>query len=439
MIGIGRSVRHSCWRDWSDAGLLASSLLADCRSYARVGGDLAAKATLTSMRICLASTGVRDRCRIDFSIRYIVRDIIQIDMALANAATRGLACNNCRSWVLRSFIISIGGGVVQPMAAQRRPFSRPARNYNEAKDAFRLKDEHALNDINTHLQSGNDSFDIAAPKQPAEAPSEEAEILSEEAEELESLDDPTEAHVPWYLQEQPQESAEPSPIAHRQRLPDLPEYAPELLQPLLQHVSVELGLDNLTLLDLRQLDPPPALGANLLMIIGTARSEKHLHVSADRLCRWLRTEYKMSPYADGLLGRNELKLKIRRKVKRARLMSAVGSKASGSGELDDGIRTGWVCVNVGRVEGGELPEEQIKLQRAEGMVGFGAHTTGSNIVVQMLTEEKRGEIDLEKLWTGIMSRARRDNEKAIEEARIAASPEESALRDAAPKTATYRP
>jgi hypothetical protein len=57
----------------------------------------------------------------------------------------------------------------------------------------------------------------------------------------------------------------------------------------------------------------------------------------------------------------------------------------------------------------------------------------------MLTEEKRGEVDLEKLWTGIMSRAKRDNDKAIEEARIAASPEESALRDAAPKTATYRP
>lgn len=204
-------------------------------------------------------------------------------------------------------------------------------------------------------------------------------------------------------------------------------------------MSVELGLDDLTLLDLRQLDPPPALGSNLLMIIGTARSEKHLHVSADRLCRWLRTEYKMSPYADGLLGRNELKLKIRRKVKRARLMSAVGSKGTGSGELDDGIRTGWVCVNVGRVEGGELPEDQSKLQRVEGMVGFGAHSKGCNIVVQMLTEEKRGEVDLEKLWTGIMNRARTQREKEIEEARIDASPEERALRDAAPKTMTYRP
>jgi hypothetical protein len=339
----------------------------------------------------------------------------------------------------------MGGGVVQPMA-QRRAFSRPARNSNEAKEAFRLKDEHGLNDINDHLETGKDAFDITATKQhtelsleEAEILAEEAEILSEEAETLELQEETTDSHTPWYLQEQSQEPADPSPIAHRQRLPDLPEYAPELLQPLLQHVSVDLGLDNLTLLDLRELDPPPALGANLLMIIGTARSEKHLHVSADRLCRWLRTEYKMSPYADGLLGRNELKLKIRRKVKRARLFSAVGSKATGSGELDDGIRTGWVCVNVGRVEGGELPEDRTKLQRAEGMVGFGARTTGSNIVVQMLTEEKRGEVDLEKLWSGIMNRARKEKDKEIEEARIAASPEESALRDAIPKTVSYRP
>ena len=106
---------------------------------------------------------------------------------------------------------------------------------------------------------------------------------------------------------------------------------------------------------------------------------------------------------------------MKRKAKRARLMSAVGSKPTGEGELDDGIRTGWVCVNVGKVEGGELPEEEGKLQRAEGFVGFGAQSKGSNIVIQMLTEEKRGEIDLEKLWTGIMNRARRQKTKEDEE------------------------
>ena len=177
-------------------------------------------------------------------------------------------------------------------------------------------------------------------------------------------------------------------------------------------------MDDLSLLDLRSLDPPPALGGNLLMILGTARSEKHLHVSADKLCRWLRTEYKLRPYPDGLLGRNELKLKLRRKAKRSRLLSAVGAKATSpaEGDVDDGIRTGWVCVNVGRIEGGELPDAVEKVQRAEGVVGFGARVVGCSVVVQMLTEEKRVELDLEKLWGDMLGRARREKAKTDGEA-----------------------
>ena len=207
-------------------------------------------------------------------------------------------------------------------------------------------------------------------------------------------------YVPWYLQaQQPPMERQGDSFPARERLPELPEYPPDLLQPLLEHVSVELGIDDLTLLDLRSLDPPPALGANLLMIVGTARSEKHLHISADKLCRWLRTAYKLTPYADGLLGRNELKIKMRRKAKRSRLLSAVGTKTTAETDIDDGIRTGWVCVNVGSVEGGELPEQTPANPREEDVVGFGTRTQGSNIVVQMMTEEKRGEIDLETLWT----------------------------------------
>ncbi|CZR63492.1 uncharacterized protein PAC_13389 [Phialocephala subalpina] len=202
--------------------------------------------------------------------------------------------------------------------------------------------------------------------------------------------------IPWYLQvDSPQKA--PKALSERQRIPDLPEHPPPILAPLMQQVSIDLGLDDLTLLDLRKLDPPPALGANLLMLIGTARSEKHLHVSADRLCRWLRSTYKLKPEADGLLGRNELKLKLKRKAKRAKLM---GSAVDDS--TDDGVRTGWVCVDMGVVEEAEGAEEYASLPK--DFVGFGRRTEGVRIVVQMLTEEKREEIDLEKLWTGILRR-----------------------------------
>ena len=234
---------------------------------------------------------------------------------------------------------------------------------------------------------------------------------SEENEESNDGETSTDSPIPWYLQVQPPQQTH-SPLLDRQRLPDLPSDPPPFLQPMLEHISIELGLDDLSLLDLRRLDPPPALGANLLMILSTARSEKHLHVSADRFCRWLRTTHKMKPYADGLLGRGEFKLKMRRKARKSKMMGRVGSTEQGN--ADDGLRTGWVCVNVGTVEDGSTAP--IKSSAIEGYVGFGSQSYGTKIVVQMLTEEKREELDLELLWSQALSRQERRNKRILKDA-----------------------
>jgi len=212
--------------------------------------------------------------------------------------------------------------------------------------------------------------------------------------------------TPWYLQvEAPQRVS--NPLLERQRIPKLPPDPPRLLKPILEHISIDLGLDDLTLFDVRDINPPPALGANLLMILGTARSEKHLHVSADRFCRWLKVTHKISPSADGLLGRGELKLKLRRKARRARLLSNVGS--SETGNADDGLRTGWICVNIGTIEDGRNPVEGFAGQ--EGYVGFGNEAGGAKVVIQMLTQEKRDELDLEDLWGKMLRRHERKEDR----------------------------
>ncbi|KAL4807569.1 Pex12 amino terminal region-domain-containing protein [Aspergillus unguis] len=218
-------------------------------------------------------------------------------------------------------------------------------------------------------------------------------------------------HIPWYLQE---EAAVPAAaeVTSREQLPELPENPPKILPDLLEYVFKDLGLDELKLIDLRGLETPAALGANVIMVIGTARSVKHLNVSADRLCRWLRSNYKLSPYADGLLGRNELKIKLRRKTRRARLASRSGQMFD---EKDDGITTGWICVNAGVVEKDVAPEE------AEGRFeGFGPVVGGTRVVVQLFTEEKRAELDLEGLWEGRIKRANREKEKHSDVAKDAA-------------------
>lgn len=338
---------------------------------------------------------------------------------VANRILRATGCASCRLSLLRSFT-SVGGHNVRLTQTLPRP-----RNYSQlsghqarlfSQQVARRQEDKEDSEQDRRVaefvrQSDLEQEEIErGSKEEALEEEEDGEngLLEDELEGLnESTDGPQEVSaVPWYLQvESPHKALKP--LSERQRLPDLPIHSPPILEPLLKTVSLDLGIDDLTLIDLRKLDPPPALGANLVMVIGTARSEKHLHVSADRLCRWLRSNYKLRPNADGLLGRNELKLKLKRKAKRAKLMGRVQDE-----NADDGIRTGWVCVDVGVVEGAEGSEPVVK---KKDFVGFGRKTDGVRMVVQMLTEEKRAEMELERLWQGILDRALNPPGEAIED------------------------
>lgn len=203
--------------------------------------------------------------------------------------------------------------------------------------------------------------------------------------------------IPWYLKQQ---NFNPARAQKPAEMPDLPPNPPPLLQTLLDYVSITAGLDDLQLLDLRYIDPPPALGPKLIMIIATARSEKHLHVAADRFARWLRREHGLKANAAGLLGRNELKIKLRRKAKRMRMLANVGGTMP-EGNVDDGIRTGWICCTIGKIEAHPddiyMPGDDV-----QEFIGFRDVKPGVNVVVQMFTEEKRAETDLETLWGGVL-------------------------------------
>ena len=215
------------------------------------------------------------------------------------------------------------------------------------------------------------------------------------------------ASRPWYLNvELPIRQSHP--LLERQKIPDVPDDSLPLLQPLLNFISVELGLDDLTLLDLRHIDPPPALGANLIMLLGTVRSEKHLHVSAEQCCKWLKTKHQLPSHADGLIGRGELKVKLRRKARRAKLLSRVGTVETAP--VDDGIRTGWICVHVPNVP--DRRPSVVCRDLHEDYVGFDDGSEGVNIVIQMLTQEKREDLDLETLWRKAATRSERKEESS---------------------------
>lgn len=328
-------------------------------------------------------------------------------MATGRVVGMTTRCVACQRLLLSSFMRAFSP------VSQRESMPHPARRVQEQRRHFAsaLRTRHVQESVSNEAESWWNRSDEAV-----EIPA---------VEEAQDQGQTEVTSVPWYLQKNEPEGAvskdDKSPFAERQRIPELPESPPPILEPLLKHISVDLGMDYLSVMDLRHLDPPPALGANLLMILGSARSEKHLNISADRLCRWLRTEYKLSPFADGLLGRNELKLKMRRKARRTRMLSAAGASPD-SGEKDDGIKTGWICVNVGTVDDGSRGGKNVSpATDLKNFVGFGQQSSGARIVVQLMTEEKRGETDLEGLWQGILGRSLRKQKgdrEAKEEARV---------------------
>lgn len=298
-----------------------------------------------------------------------------ISITMSRALLRGAACQTCRHEMLRSFV-SVSG---IPMPRSSPLSSRSISNARAFSAVTLLRSDRppTSNQLDIHLSE---------PEEPS-APSETNKPASSQ-------------HVPWYLQEEaPIIKERPLTEAH---LPQIPEDSPEMLSTLLEYTYKDLGLDDLKLFDLRGLEIPAALGANVIMIIGTARSVKHLNVSADRLCRWLRSQYKLSPYADGLLGRNELKIKLRRKAKRARAASAAGAMVD---EKDDGITTGWICVNAGMVDKGATTTQLSDV----GIEGFGNLDLGTSVVVQIFTEEKRADVDLDGLWEATLAREGRKN------------------------------
>ncbi|KAF6816953.1 ATPase synthesis protein mitochondrial [Colletotrichum sojae] len=218
-----------------------------------------------------------------------------------------------------------------------------------------------------------------------------------EANEVIEEDTQADEEVPWFLEVEPPTHA---PTQHVSPLPELPEASPAILEPLLKYVYDEMGLDDLSLLDLRNLDPPPAMGPGLMMLFATARSERHLHVSSSRLVKWLRHTHKIESDADGLIGPGELKTKLRRMRRKAKLLGSSAIQLGG----DDGISTGWICINLGTI--GTQHGEGTRFDADGKMSGFGTSVSGgSTIVVQVMTQERRDDLQLEKLWTKQLERS----------------------------------
>ncbi|KAK2039223.1 hypothetical protein LZ31DRAFT_558951 [Colletotrichum somersetense] len=307
-------------------------------------------------------------------------------------AFAALGCLQCRNQVLRAVISNSVPFLRAPVAAANTTL-RPRSTLHRAFSTLPL---------DTPTPESNNE-----PTPSSISSSEKPETVAKGAERPEEAKLSETEDTPWFLQVDPPTHA---PTQQVSPLPELPESSPAVLEPLLKYVYEEMGLDDLSLLDLRALDPPPALGPNLLMLFATARSERHLHVSSSRLVKWLRHHYRIEANADGLIGPGELKTKLRRMRRKAKLLGTSAMAAKGG---DDGISTGWICINLGT--SGSTYSEAARFDAEGKMSGFGGPVTGSTIVVQVMTESRRNELDLERLWTQQLIRSQAQERKIAEE------------------------
>lgn len=180
-------------------------------------------------------------------------------MAVARPALSVAGCSQCRLLVLNLFTGSV---------LRSAPLVRPSLCYSRPQVVGALPIRRF-----SSLPKPNDPASDAEHGQNARVLEEEPESSKDEDEGEAAATELKLANVPWYLQVDP-----PTHIAPLEPppLPEVPPDAPPLIGSLLEYASEEMGLDELTLLDLRQLDPPPALGPSLFMLFGTARSERHL-------------------------------------------------------------------------------------------------------------------------------------------------------------------
>ncbi|KAK5625062.1 hypothetical protein RRF57_000778 [Xylaria bambusicola] len=299
-------------------------------------------------------------------------------MAVARPALSAAGCSQCRSLVLNLFT----GGIQRPPQVARHSLSSTRAQIARALPVRRF----------SSLPKPNSASSVFDPEHGQNARASDPEPENEADNATDNENEPV--TVPWYLQVEP-----PTYITPMQPppLPEIPADSPPLIASLLEYASEEMGLDALNLLDLRELDPPPALGPNLFMLFGTARSERHLNVSAGRLVRWLRAKHRIHADADGLLGPNERKTKLRRKARRAKLLGTMGTD-----DADDGIRTGWICVNLGTID--RSGTESAVVDEDGRVSGFGVSHAGSTVIFQIMTEGRRAEMDLETLWTQALDR-----------------------------------
>ncbi|KAK9236100.1 hypothetical protein V1525DRAFT_380175 [Lipomyces kononenkoae] len=168
--------------------------------------------------------------------------------------------------------------------------------------------------------------------------------------------------TPWYLREADTHAT----VTDIAPLPDIPDDGPAEVTEILNYLATDLGLTELSLVDLRNRNTQ--FGPNAIMIVGTARSDRHLIRASEDLRVHLKKTYRAKSRIEGLVSNDNLKIQERRIKKK--ISKYTGDVSAYENDLRASAKNSWVFFDS-RVKG---------------------------IHIHVITSEKRWQLDLEGLW-----------------------------------------
>uniref|UniRef100_A0A060THB7 ATPase synthesis protein 25 n=1 Tax=Blastobotrys adeninivorans TaxID=409370 RepID=A0A060THB7_BLAAD len=193
----------------------------------------------------------------------------------------------------------------------------------------------------------------------------------------------TSTEVPWYMRHSDAKNASES--KHITEIPTL-ENSPASLEPILKHMAIEIGLDDLQLVDLRELDPPSSFGPAIL-VLASGKSDKHLTRASLELSKWIKNTYGVLVGREGLVTSNFLRVHQRRLRKRANKASSFQMRQTDAIEPNS-----WVILDT-KVD--NLYIHLFTPQRREQLGQFWVHEQESeleNAVTQQPVKNSSSEL-----------------------------------------------
>ncbi len=170
-----------------------------------------------------------------------------------------------------------------------------------------------------------------------------------------------EGDTPWYLRED--ESSKLDTPIFKTEIPEIPNDAPSNIEPILKFAAEELGLDELKIFDIRNRQDIPASAHIDYMILSTGKSERHIQNAVDELSAFLKKEFKITPFVEGLLKANSIQRQKKRMKRKARKGTYI--------DLEYGVGpNSWVMVD----------------------------TKTNGVCFHVLTQQRREAVNLEYLW-----------------------------------------